>query len=82
VHRLSLTLDGVIDDDAAGVQLSLFSDPDALDRERRRQLAIGAVKQKYGKNALLKAIDLLPEATARDRNRQIGGHRSGDSREG
>ena len=78
VHRLSVTLDGVVDDDAAGVQMDLFADTQAEERERRRQNAVSAVKQKFGKNALLKGMDLLPEATARERNRQIGGHASGD----
>lgn len=78
VHRLSVTLDGVIDDDATGVQLDLFSDVAALENERRQQMAVSAVKDKFGKNALLKGIDLLPEATARERNLQIGGHASGE----
>lgn len=78
VHRLNITLDGVIDDDAPGVQLDLFTDQVALEQERRTQVAVSAVKHKYGKNSLLKGIDLLPEATARERNRQIGGHASGE----
>lgn len=78
VHRLSVTLDGVVDDDAKGIQMDLFADVQAQERERRRQNAVSAVKQKFGKNALLKGVDLLPEATARERNRQIGGHASGD----
>lgn len=77
VHRLNITLDGVVDNDAKGVQLDLFSNPQQLEQEQRRQEAINAVKQKFGKNSLLTGIDLLPEATARERNRQIGGHRSG-----
>ncbi|MDO4798339.1 MAG: Y-family DNA polymerase [Coriobacteriales bacterium] len=77
IHRLNVTLDGVVDDDAAGVQLDLFSDAASLEREHRRQLAVSAVKERFGKNSLLKGIDLLPEATARERNQQIGGHRSG-----
>ena len=78
VHRLGMTLDGVIDDEAAGTQLDLFADPAALERERKQQLAVSAIKEKFGKNALLRATDLLPEATARERNLQIGGHRSGE----
>ncbi len=46
--------------------------------ERARQEAILDVKRKFGKNALLKGIDLMPQATQRDRNRQIGGHKSGE----
>ena len=48
-----------------------------LTREHRRLEAVNAVRQKFGKNAMLRAMDLLPDATARERNRQIGGHRSG-----
>ena len=59
-------------------QLDIFSDAEELASERRRQEAILAVKEKFGRNALLKGIDLLPQATQRDRNRQIGGHKSGE----
>lgn len=79
VHRLSITLDGVVDEDASGVQLDLFADSEALAREHRRQVAVNAVKEKFGKNSLLRVTDLLPEATARERNMQIGGHKSGDA---
>lgn len=79
VHRLSVTLDGVIDDDAPGVQMDLFSNPAALEQEHKRQQTVNAIKERFGKNSLLKGIDLLPEATARERNRQIGGHASGQS---
>ena len=77
VHRLNVTLDGVVDEHAPGVQLDLFSNSEELEREHRRQLAVSAVKEKFGKNSLLKGIDLLDVATARERNQQIGGHRSG-----
>ncbi len=78
VHRLGLTATGVLPEDAPGVQDSLFATPEADARERRRQEAISAVKRKFGKNSLLKGVDLLPEATTRERNLQIGGHRSGE----
>ena len=78
-HRLNVTLDGVIDEDASGVQLDLFSDLKKLEREHRRQEVVSAVKERFGKNSLLKGIDLLPEATTRERNLQIGGHASGES---
>ena len=77
VKRMSVTLDGVVDEDASGIQLSLFADQVGRSRERRRQEAVAAVKERFGKNALLSGIDLLPEATARERNEQIGGHRAG-----
>ena len=59
-------------------QLSLFDEPEAASEERSRQEAILNVKRKFGKNALLKGIDLMPQATQRDRNRQLGGHKSGE----
>ena len=64
-------------------QLELFSDPEALEREKaalerenRRQLAVLTLKRKYGKNAVVRGMNLLEGATAMDRNRQIGGHRA------
>ncbi len=49
----------------------------AEQRERRVQKAALAIQEKYGKNAVLKGCDFLDGATARERNAQIGGHRSG-----
>lgn len=64
-------------------QLDLFADTTAqeqesaaLERENRRQKAMLTIKHKYGKNAILRANSLEEGATARDRNRQIGGHRA------
>ena len=63
--------------------LSLFDDPEQqeqedarLEREKRRQQAVLAIRKKYGKNAILKGMNLEEGATARDRNRQIGGHKA------
>lgn len=78
IHRLGLALGDVRDEGAAGIQGSLFADQDKLDRERRRQQTVNDIKRKFGKNALLKGMDLLPGATARERNAQLGGHRSGE----
>ena len=67
-------------------QLDLFTEPllqrtrereaAALRRERQRQTAMLAIKQKYGKNAILRGTNFLEGATARERNEQIGGHRA------
>ena len=63
-------------------QMSLFYDAAAesekqaeLARERRAQRAMLAIKKKFGKNAILKGMNLKDGATARERNHQIGGHR-------
>ncbi len=66
-------------------QLDLFTDSTtlaqqqaaeeaALNRERKMQQAVLHIKKKYGKNAILKGTSLREGATARERNRQIGGH--------
>ena len=48
----------------------------ALDREKRRQLAVLGIREKFGKNAIFRGMDLEEGATARERNAQIGGHRA------
>ena len=48
----------------------------ALDREKRMQEAMLSIKKKFGKNAVLKGMNLQEGATARDRNEQIGGHKA------
>lgn len=66
-------------------QLNLFTDYDkkekeakaekeALEKERRMQEAIISIKKKYGKNAVLKGMNLQEGATTQKRNNQIGGH--------
>lgn len=47
-----------------------------LERERRLQQTIIDIKQKYGKNAILKGMNYEEGATGKDRNRQIGGHKA------
>ena len=77
LHRIYITLGEVRDADGDGIQMSLFQDVPRTERELRRTQAVNAVRDKFGSNALLRAHDLLPQATARERNGQIGGHRSG-----
>ena len=63
------------EDDPEGQQLFLFEDTAEAERERRRQEAILAIRQKYGKNAILKGTNFEEGATAIERNNQVGGHR-------
>ena len=83
VRRLNVTACHVIPESELPPeegQLSLFDegqeDTEALEREKRRQRAILTIQKKYGKNALLKGMNLEEGATARDRNGQIGGHKA------
>lgn len=73
--------------EVGGEQMDLFTDYDAiesqrkqeqieLDRERKMQETMLAIKNKFGKNAILKGMNLEEGATAKDRNQQIGGHRA------
>ena len=48
----------------------------ALEKERRQQRAVLEIKKRFGKNAILKGMNYLEGATARDRNAQIGGHKA------
>ena len=69
------------------VQLDLFTDYEALEKEsqeeqarmekeRRMQEVQLKIKQKYGKNAILRGLNFSEGATAKDRNAQIGGHKA------
>ena len=68
-------------------QLDFFTDYAARDaerekekaelaREKKMQQAMLTIKKKYGKNAILKGMNLEEGATAKDRNSQIGGHKA------
>ena len=65
------------------IQLNLFSDTgkqeaeeNELKKERNIQKAILKIKSKYGKNSIIKGMNLKEGATALERNRQIGGHKA------
>ena len=47
-----------------------------LEREKRRQQAMLDIRRRYGKNAIVKGMNLEEGATAMERNRQIGGHQA------
>ena len=90
IRRLSLCANHLLEEAAASKeerpeQLDLFTDYAAKERqeaenataharERKLQEAMLGIKKKYGKNAILKGMNLEEGATARERNQQIGGH--------
>ena len=49
-----------------------------LEREKKVQRTVLDIKKRFGKNAILKGMNLEEGATAKERNRTIGGHRSGE----
>lgn len=75
VRRITLTFNHVTDE--LYQQYSFFADPAELEREHKMQEAMLDIRQKFGNNAILKGMNLQEHATGRERNRQIGGHRSG-----
>ena len=87
VRRIYVTACRLKDAKTAGQdelqQLSLFADPAAeaaqqevLAREEKMQEAMLSIRKKFGKNAILKGMNLKEGATARQRNGQIGGHKA------
>ena len=91
VRRLYLTAEKVVCEEEkrqpAHEQMDLFTDyaeeekrkaeeSEALEKEKKRQHAVIGIKDKYGKNAILKGMNLEEGATAKSRNGQIGGHKA------
>ena len=58
------------------VQLDLFTDYEALEREQQIQDAMQEIRNRFGANAVLKGTNYMEGGTARQRNMQIGGHRA------
>ena len=87
-RRIYVVANNVIDEETAKKeqlyeQIDMFSDYKKKDEESKNeqtekelQKAMIEIKNKYGKNAILKGMNLQEAGTTRDRNRQIGGHRS------
>ena len=95
IRRLNLTTNHVKDEATVNAQVSavkyeqldLFTDYEALDKqrkeekarlekERRMQEAQLKIKQRFGKNAILRGLNFKEGATAKERNKQIGGHKA------
>ena len=91
VRRMYISLNGVINAQEyifkEYEQLNLFTDYEEenkkkkeiekiLEKEKKSQEAIISIKKKYGKNAIIKGMDLEDNATTIERNNQIGGHKA------
>lgn len=92
VRRLNIVAERVVDEDSVKdmdmpEQLTLFTDYEALERERKAeeeqltrernvQKAMLDIKRRYGKNAIHKATSLEEGSTAIERNKQVGGHKA------
>ncbi|HCX55623.1 MAG TPA: DNA methylase [Sphingobacterium sp.] len=92
IRRVNITANHVVDEGTVQKtdsfdQLDLFTDYVAerskkekeeaeLEKEKKMQKAMVEIKKKYGKNAVLKGMNLEEGATTLDRNKQIGGHKA------
>lgn len=75
VRRINISCNRVVTEEYR--QYSFFTDMEELEKNRKIQEAVLHIKKKFGKNAVLKGMNLEKAATTRERNRQIGGHKSG-----
>lgn len=72
IRRISMGFGNVIDEKYE--TFDLFTDYEKQEKEKNMQLAILKIKEKYGKNSILKAMNLKEKATTRKRNTLVGGH--------
>lgn len=87
VRRINITANNVVDEQTAKKeklyeQIDLFTSyQEKVEKEKKEQTekelqkAMIKIKKKYGKNAILKGMNLQKDGTTRDRNKQIGGHK-------
>ncbi|MDC7278099.1 DNA methylase [Butyrivibrio fibrisolvens] len=79
-HRILFRRLGIcacdVKDDNGVYQLDLFTDYDALNKEKQIHAALLEVRSRYGANAMLKGTNFLEGATTIERNQQIGGHKA------
>lgn len=92
IRRLSVTANHTLPESTASQsiryeQLDLFTDyadlenrynqeQAALKRKKKLQQTMLAIKKKYGRNSIVRGMSLEEGATARERNKQIGGHKA------
>lgn len=88
VRRINITANNVInvieaENDKTFEQINLFTDYHKKEqdqqkekRERNLQKAVIDIKNKYGKNAIIKGMNLQDAGTTIERNNQVGGHKA------
>lgn len=74
IRRINVSADTVIPQNEEPADL--FTDLEALKKEKSLQNTMLSIQSRFGKNAILKADDYTEGATVRERNEQIGGHRA------
>ncbi|WP_025725232.1 DNA polymerase thumb domain-containing protein [Acholeplasma granularum] len=61
-------------EDHKNYQYNLFEDYDEIQREYKLHSTIDKIKDKFGKNSVIRLASEQKHATAKQRNKQIGGH--------
>lgn len=74
IRRVNLSFNNVVTEGIE--QYDLFTSPEELEREHNLQMAMLEIKNRYGKNAILRGMNLEEGAKTVERNQQIGGHKS------
>lgn len=74
VRRMYVVCNGVTSEEY--MQYSFFMPAEDLEKDRKVQKAVLEIKNKFGKNAILKGLNFEEGATTRERNQQIGGHKA------
>ncbi len=72
IRKVSISCGGLVT--KTGVQLNLFETSEEIKQNIKINSAIDDIKGKFGFNSLIKASNLLPDSTAIERNKKIGGH--------
>lgn len=75
IRGVSISCNNVIPEEY--IQYSFFTNAEELEKNKKVQKAVISIKNKFGKNAILKGMNLEEGAKTIERNSQIGGHRSG-----
>lgn len=75
VRGLNLSANSLVDE--CFEQYSLFVDPVLMEKDKNISRSVNELRGKFGKNAVLKGMNLEKAATTIERNGQIGGHKSG-----
>ncbi len=76
LKKINLSFNDVVDE--VYRQYDFLTDVAQGERERAIQDTLLSIKKKYGKNAIVKGMNLQKGATTLERNREIGGHKSGE----
>lgn len=80
IRKLGYSFSGMHIDVAE--QVDMFTDYEKKEKEKRLTGSVIKIKDKYGKNAILRGADFAPNATQRERNTQVGGHSGGTDKDG